>query len=75
MFFKTRRVRTCDFTVVQNVKFNSEMVFMVQSKMFWIDPKQGPKSFWTYKGQLISKAIYGLLTSPKKQTNKFVFLS
>ena len=28
-----------------------------------------------FKGQIISKAIYGLLTSPKKQTNEFVFLS
>ena len=27
------------------------------------------------KGQLISKAIYGLLTSHKKRTNEFVFLS
>ena len=27
------------------------------------------------KGQLISKEIYGLPTSSKKQTNKFVFLS
>ena len=27
------------------------------------------------KGQLISKAIYGLLTSPKKQTNGFVFFA
>ena len=27
-----------------------------------------------FKGQLISKAIYGLLTSPKKQTIKFVCL-
>ena len=27
------------------------------------------------KGQLISKAIYGLLTSPKKQTDDFVSLA
>ena len=27
------------------------------------------------KGQLISKAIYGLLTSPKKQTDKFVLFA
>ena len=35
--------------------------------------------FWTiqksYKGQLISKAIYGLLTSPKKQTDEFVLFA
>ena len=34
--------------MVQNVKFSSEALFMIQSKMFWTDPKQGPKSFWTY---------------------------
>ena len=28
-----------------------------------------------FKGQLISKAIYGLLTSPKKQTDKFVLFA
>jgi len=27
------------------------------------------------KGQLISKAIYGLLTSPKKRTDKFVLFA
>ena len=27
------------------------------------------------KGQLISKAIYGLLTSPKKQTDEFVLFA
>ena len=27
------------------------------------------------KGQLISKAIYSLLTSPKKQTDEFVFFA
>ena len=27
------------------------------------------------KGQFISKAIYGLLTSPKKQTDKFVLFA
>ena len=29
--------------------------------------------FISTKGQLISKAIYGLLTSPKKRTDEFVF--
>ena len=35
------------------------------------------ESFWHpwTKGQLISKAIYGLLTSPKKRLKEFVFLS
>ena len=28
-------------------------------------------SHWSIKGQLISKAIYGLITSPKKRTDKF----
>jgi hypothetical protein len=28
-----------------------------------------------FKGQLISKVIYGLLTSPKKQTNEFVLFA
>ena len=28
-----------------------------------------------FKGQLISKAIYGLLTSPKKRTDKFVLFA
>ena len=28
-----------------------------------------------FKGQLISKAIYGLLTSPKKQTDEFVLFA
>ena len=31
--------------------------------------------FWVTKGQLISKAIYGLLISPKKQTDKFVLFA
>ena len=29
----------------------------------------------TTKGQLISKAIYGLLTSPKKRTDEFVLFA
>ena len=32
-------------------------------------------SIISFKGQLISKAIYGLLTSPKKRTNEFVLLT
>ena len=31
--------------------------------------------FWPPKGQLISKAIYGLLTSPKKRTGEFVLFA
>ena len=31
--------------------------------------------FTVCEGQLISKAIYGLLTSPKKQTDEFVLFA
>ena len=51
----------------------------------FLTPIYDTKSCWKFwlkmdwigfaKGQLISKAIYGLLTSPKKWTNEFVFLS
>ena len=33
------------------------------------------RKFLVDKGQLISKAIYGLVTSPKKRTDEFVLLS
>ena len=34
-----------------------------------------PIDFWQSKGPLISKATYGLLTSPKKGMDKFAFLA
>ena len=33
------------------------------------------RSYNPTKGQLISKAIYGLLTSPKKRTDEFVLFA
>jgi hypothetical protein len=32
-------------------------------------------TLWEAKGQLISKTIYGQLTSPKKQTDEFVLFA
>jgi len=56
-------------------------IAMCESPEIWTGQNRSPilKTFellgWLIKGQVISKAIYGLLTSPKKRTNKFVFLS
>ena len=42
---------------------------------FWIWTYKTKVYIWFSKGQLISKAIYGLLTSSKKQTDEFDLFS
>ena len=41
----------------------------------WFNQSDQFNSFKSIKGQLISKAIYGLLTSPKKRTDEFVLFA